>query len=88
MAIKIFVQLERYGCWTKTRLSRLVWGSFAFFRFYFVFFCLGDFANAIRNRTDITFGLYHSMFEWFHPLFLEDTKNNYTTQLFLNVCHR
>lgn len=27
---------------------------------------------AIRNRTDLHFGLYYSLFEWFHPLFLED----------------
>ncbi len=26
------------------------------------------------------------MFEWFHPLYLEDKKNNFTTQLFPNVC--
>ncbi len=47
---------------------------------------LGDLANAIRNRTDIIFGLYHSMYEWFHPLYLEDKKNGYKTQLFPDVC--
>jgi alpha-L-fucosidase len=43
---------------------------------------IGDLANAIRNRTNITFGLYHSLFEWFNPIFLEDKKNNYTTRVF------
>ncbi|CAF1971844.1 unnamed protein product [Rotaria magnacalcarata] len=43
---------------------------------------LGDLANAIRNRTDIVFGLYHSMYEWFHPLYLEDKKNGFKTQMF------
>ncbi|CAF3810942.1 unnamed protein product [Rotaria sordida] len=43
---------------------------------------LGDLANAIRNRTNLVFGLYHSMFEWFHPLFLEDKQNGFKTQLF------
>ncbi|CAF1379535.1 unnamed protein product [Adineta steineri] len=46
---------------------------------------LGDLANAIRSRTNITFGLYHSMFEWFHPLYLEDKKNGFKTQLFPNM---
>ncbi|CAF4015347.1 unnamed protein product, partial [Rotaria sordida] len=46
---------------------------------------LGELANAIRNRTDIVFGLYHSMFEWFHPLYLTDKNNNFQTQFFPNV---
>jgi alpha-L-fucosidase len=46
----------------------------------------GDLANAIRNRTSIEFGLYHSMFEWFNPLYLEDKQNGFKTQLFTNVC--
>jgi alpha-L-fucosidase len=51
------------------------------------FFLLsGELASAIRNRTDIVFGLYHSMFEWFNPLYLEDKSNNFTTQYFVNVC--
>jgi alpha-L-fucosidase len=45
---------------------------------------LGDLATAIRTRTNITFGVYHSMFEWFHPLYLEDKQNGYKTQLFPN----
>jgi alpha-L-fucosidase len=43
---------------------------------------LGDLATAIRNRTDLVFGLYHSVFEWFNPLFLEDQKNGFQTQFF------
>ncbi|KAK7816613.1 hypothetical protein U0070_000466 [Myodes glareolus] len=27
---------------------------------------------AVRNSTALRFGLYYSLFEWFHPLFLED----------------
>lgn len=30
------------------------------------------------NETDVHFGLYFSQFEWFHPLFLEDGKQNTT----------
>jgi alpha-L-fucosidase len=51
---------------------------------YFVLY-LGDLATALRSRTNITFGLYHSMFEWFHPLYLEDKQNGFQTQLFPNV---
>ncbi|CAF4368733.1 unnamed protein product, partial [Adineta steineri] len=46
---------------------------------------LGDLANAIRSRTNITFGLYHSMYEWFHPLYLEDKKNGFKTQFLPNM---
>ncbi|CAF1176629.1 unnamed protein product [Adineta ricciae] len=46
---------------------------------------LGDLANSIRARTNITFGLYHSMFEWFHPLYLEDKQSGFKTQLFPNM---
>lgn len=28
--------------------------------------------TAITNRTTLHFGLYYSLFEWFHPFFLED----------------
>ena len=50
-----------------------------------LFVILGDLAAAIRNRTDIVFGLYHSLFEWFNPLFLEDKKQEFATQLFPQV---
>ena len=46
---------------------------------------LGDLAAAIRNRTDLVFGLYHSLFEWFHPLYLQDKQNGFKTQFFTNV---
>ena len=45
-------------------------------------FELGDLANAIRNKSDIHFGVYHSLYEWFNPLYLEDKANNYRTQHF------
>ena len=44
---------------------------------------VGDLAQAIRNSTDLKFGLYHSLFEWFNPLLIEDSKNNGSTQLFV-----
>jgi len=42
-------------------------------------------ADAIRSTTDLKFGLYHSLFEWFHPLYLSDAKNNFTTQEFVKT---
>ncbi|KAF0295239.1 Alpha-L-fucosidase [Amphibalanus amphitrite] len=43
---------------------------------------LGDLAKSIRNRTDIKFGVYHSLFEWFNPLFLADKESNFTQKAF------
>ncbi|CAF0903823.1 unnamed protein product [Adineta ricciae] len=41
---------------------------------------LGDLASAIRNRTNLVFGLYYSLFEWFNPLYLRDKSTNFTSQ--------
>ena len=46
---------------------------------------VGDLADAIRNSTDLKFGLYHSLFEWFHPLYQADEKNNFTTRDFVKL---
>ncbi|XP_055954218.1 alpha-L-fucosidase-like isoform X1 [Argiope bruennichi] len=45
---------------------------------------LGDLAKAIRSKTDLHFGVYHSMFDWFHPLYLLDKQNKYSTQYFVD----
>jgi alpha-L-fucosidase len=45
----------------------------------------GDLANSVRNKTDLHFGLYHSLKEWFNPLYLNDIKNGHKTQEFVNV---
>ncbi|MEE6475540.1 hypothetical protein FKM82_010793 [Ascaphus truei] len=43
---------------------------------------VGELAVAIRNNTDLHFGLYHSLFEWFNPLFLSDKANSFQTSQF------
>jgi alpha-L-fucosidase len=43
---------------------------------------VGDLAKAIRSKTNLHFGLYHSMFEWFHPLYLQDKVNGWNTRSF------
>ena len=51
----------------------------------FFYQIVGELADSIRSRTNMHFGLYHSMFEWFHPLYEQDKANNFTTQDFVNV---
>ena len=45
----------------------------------------GELSKAIRNQTDLHYGVYHSLFEWFNPLFLRDKANNFTTSDFVTV---
>ena len=49
------------------------------------FYTPGDLASSIRTRTNITFGLYYSLYEWFHPLYLKDKENKFTTQCYVDV---
>nr|XP_006012134.1 PREDICTED: plasma alpha-L-fucosidase [Latimeria chalumnae] len=43
---------------------------------------VGELAEAVRKKKDLRFGLYHSLFEWFNPLFLEDASNSFKTSKF------
>ncbi|KAL5106120.1 Tissue alpha-L-fucosidase [Taenia crassiceps] len=45
---------------------------------------VGDLANAIRVQPDLRFGIYHSMFEWFNPLYLADKASGYKEQAFVD----
>lgn len=44
---------------------------------------VGELAAAIRARTNIHFGIYHSLFEFFNPLWLQDQANGFRTQDFV-----
>ncbi|XP_064609241.1 alpha-L-fucosidase-like [Liolophura sinensis] len=46
---------------------------------------VGDLATAIRRKPGIHYGVYHSMFEWFNPLYLQDKANNFTTNEFVKT---
>lgn len=46
---------------------------------------VGALANSIRKRTDIRFGLYHSLFEWFNPIYWSDALSGYSKQEFVAV---
>ncbi|XP_056332472.1 plasma alpha-L-fucosidase [Danio aesculapii] len=41
-----------------------------------------DIATALRTRTDLRLGLYHSLFEWFNPMFKSDSDNKFKTNVF------
>ncbi|KAK1156794.1 tissue alpha-L-fucosidase-like [Acipenser oxyrinchus oxyrinchus] len=43
---------------------------------------VGDLGAALRKRN-LRYGLYHSLFEWFHPLYLSDKAAGFKTQDFV-----
>ena len=43
---------------------------------------VGELTAAVR-AAGLTMGLYHSLFEWFNPLFLIDQENDFTTDYFV-----
>lgn len=45
----------------------------------------GELAQAVRQNTNLVFGLYHSLFEWFNPLYLRDQASKYQTQDYVKV---
>jgi alpha-L-fucosidase len=51
----------------------------------FIILFAGDFATAMRKHPDIKFGLYHSWYEWFHQLYLQDKANKFQTREFVEV---
>jgi len=44
---------------------------------------VGELGSAIRSLTQLKFGVYHSWYEWFNPLYLEDKKNKFATNRFV-----
>lgn len=47
---------------------------------------VGDLAKAIRSKQPhIHFGLYHSLYEWFNPLYLTDKNNSFNSNYFVEA---
>nr|KAG5704118.1 hypothetical protein BaRGS_009648 [Batillaria attramentaria] len=44
---------------------------------------MGELASAVREKSGLKFGTYHSLYEFFNPLYLQDKKNQYRTQNFI-----
>ncbi|XP_046360961.1 alpha-L-fucosidase-like [Haliotis rufescens] len=44
---------------------------------------VGDLANSIRKKSILKFGIYHSLFEFVNPYWLQDQKNKFRTQDFV-----
>ncbi|XP_025781396.1 tissue alpha-L-fucosidase [Puma concolor] len=45
---------------------------------------VGELGKAVQKRN-MRYGLYHSLLEWFHPLYLLDKKNGFKTQHFVHA---
>ena len=43
---------------------------------------MGELSNAVR-KAGLTMGLYFSEFEWYHPLYLQDKANNFSTDQYV-----
>ncbi|XP_012938975.1 alpha-L-fucosidase isoform X1 [Aplysia californica] len=44
---------------------------------------VGELMNATRSQTDLKFGIYHSLYEWFNPLYMRDKSHLFLTQDFV-----
>ncbi|XP_015367657.1 PREDICTED: alpha-L-fucosidase isoform X2 [Diuraphis noxia] len=44
---------------------------------------VGDLSRAIRSLNKTRFGVYHSLYEWFNPLWLQDKQSNLTSRTFV-----
>lgn len=70
--------------------QRCSWSVHNFTRFYincyfenFIYEYLGDLSRAIRSLNATRFGVYHSLYEWFNPLWMQDKQANLTTRYFV-----
>jgi len=41
---------------------------------------VGELAEAFKKDNKVVFGLYHSLFEWYHPLYVEDKNSGFKTR--------
>ena len=56
------------------------------FNLIFVFFIVSaEVSTAVRKFPNLRYGIYHSLFEWFNPIYLQDKNNSFKTQNFVTV---
>ena len=46
---------------------------------------VGELEKSFKADGRVRFGLYHSMFEWFHPLYLQDAASNFNVDDFVKT---
>ena len=68
-----------FDCRLMTVIS--VWKVILIFLDYFP---TAEISTAVR-KTDMRLGLYHSLFEWYNPLYKMDAASGHKTQLFVKV---
>ncbi|GFR67301.1 alpha-L-fucosidase-like [Elysia marginata] len=44
---------------------------------------VAEVSSAVRKYPNLRYGVYHSLFEWFNPLYLQDRNNSFKTQDFV-----
>lgn len=44
---------------------------------------IGELSAAIKSNTSLRFGLYHSLYEWFNPMYLSDKAKNFEENHFV-----
>ncbi|VDH90504.1 alpha-L-fucosidase [Mytilus galloprovincialis] len=46
---------------------------------------VGELSAAIREKTHMKFGIYHSLFEWFNPIYLDDKHSKFKKRNFVRT---
>ena len=46
---------------------------------------LGEFAKAIKAKPTLHLGLYHSLLDWYHPLYMQDKASGWKTNTYPQV---
>ncbi|OWF45091.1 Alpha-L-fucosidase [Mizuhopecten yessoensis] len=62
-----------------------MWNHLVFFNAFSVVIPVGDLAAAVRKQPGMKFGVYHSLYEFYNPLYLYDKANKYKTQDFVKT---
>lgn len=44
---------------------------------------IAELSDAIRTNTSLKFGLYHSLYEWFNPMYLGDKQKSFSDNVFV-----